>query len=172
MWIGRIGIDYNGFVLFDLEVVQCHYGAKLAEGTDLFTRYITTEEGDEVLKVGLMVPVLGIDDSEYTVVVRDHDEIFVPPGRVLFETGIYPLRIAHRLVLGDLAVLREWSSVDHGDLLDVPHAPGTFAVTVRGFCHRAGERLIDSGYEFVLRRTDGLPTLTADTRLKMGVQWA
>ncbi|MCK6587427.1 MAG: hypothetical protein HUU21_16535 [Polyangiaceae bacterium] len=169
MWVGTVITDFNGIVLFDPDLLQKRYGGRIDEGTDLFTKFTTTDEGDVVLTEGLIVPVLAIDDAPYKVIVRRSDEAEIPAGSVVAENGIYPLRVSKRLVVADLVVLKEWTE-DLG-WQDVPAQAGTYAVTVRGFRNvdASGKRIIEAGYEIVLDARPMLPALTADTGKNMRV---
>jgi hypothetical protein len=169
MWVGTVITDANGIVLFEPTLLRAFYGGHIAEGTDLYARFLTTNEGDRVLVEGLVVPVQGIDDAGYEVVVRLSSEPFQPPGRIVMENGVFPLHIAERLVLADLAVLRSWK--DDLDWRDMPGPPGFYAVTVRGFqeLKPSGKAILRAGYEFVLDPRENLPALTADIGRDMKV---
>jgi hypothetical protein len=172
MFVGTVYTDFNGIVLFDPSLLLQRYGGKIRSGTDLFTRYTSTEEGDEVLAQGLIVPVLAIDDAGYDIVVRTSSERYTPPGEVLVENDVYALRVTERLVVADLAVLKEWSNkIAPGQETDIP--PGIYAVTVRGFraLEKIGRRrrIAHAGYDFVLRPRKKLPKVTADTGKDMRV---
>ena len=125
-------------------------------------RFIATQEGDQVVMQGLIVPVHGIDDAGYEVVVHQGAEPWQAPGRVLVENRVFPLEVRERLVLADMAVLRSWT--DDLDWRDLSVAPGFYAVTVRGFQELApsGAAIARAGYEFLLEPRAALPDLTAD----------
>ncbi|WP_437637620.1 hypothetical protein [Sorangium sp. So ce854] len=171
MFVDTVITDYNGIVLFEPHLLQQRYGGAIEEGTDLFTRFTTTDEGDRVLAEGLIVPVLAIDDSPYKVIVRRASEPEAARGPVIVENGVFPLRVAQGLVVADLVVLREWTEGLGWKPVDVE--PGSYGVTVRGFrvLDAAGSRIIEAGYEFVLEPRDALPPLTADVGKNMRVLW-
>src|SRR5262245_8846252 len=129
MWTGTVITDFNGIVLFEPVLLRERYGGAIAEGTDLFTRYRTSDEGDAVLAAGLIVPVLAIDDAGYDAMIRLSSEPAYVPGQIVAENGIFPLRVKERLVIADLVVLKEW--MDDLGWIDVPVSPGNYAVTVR-----------------------------------------
>ena len=168
MYVGSISVDFNGIVLFDPDGLNRLFGP-IAEGTDLFTRFITTEEGDEVLKRGLIVPVLAIDDGEYEVVVRLPNEESPVRGSILVENGIFPFRVDRRAVLADLAVLKEW--IPEMGWTNVPVPKGSYAVTIRGYTQLdplKGE-IANAGYEFVLAPVMQLPVVSGETGKNMRV---
>ncbi|WP_375770192.1 hypothetical protein NR798_04680 [Archangium gephyra] len=172
MYLGRVDTDFNGLVLFDPSALRQHYGGRIREGTDLFTRYVSTEEGDEVLSKGLIVPVLAIDDAGYDIAVRLASEPHAPPGEVLVENGKYPLRVVEHLVVADLLVLKEWSN-KFESWKETGIGPGVYAVTVRGFRNIAMKgrkrQIVQAGYEFVLEPKRKLPKVSADTGMDMKV---
>ena len=105
MWRLTLDIDYNGIVLFDPAVVRSWYGDSLAYGTNLFQRYITTEEGDRVLSGGLFVPILAIDDCGYDIIVRyDSEPSPVDVSSVKHENGSFALRVVECAVVADLGL--------------------------------------------------------------------
>lgn len=170
MFTGSLDTDFNGIVLFDPSALREHYGGGIPEGTDLFTRYVTTDEGDEVLSRGLIVPVLAIDDAGYDIVVRLATEPSGMRGEAVVVNGIYPLRVIDELVVADLLVLREWS--DRSDWQPTGIGPGAYGVSMHGFRqiirHKAGKaRIASAGYEFVLDVEHQLPKLSADTACDM-----
>jgi hypothetical protein len=169
MWTGTVDTDYNGIVLFDPGLLRDRYGGAIAEGTDLFTRYTTTEEGDEVIAAGLVVPILAIDDAGYEVAVRTTGEPSPIDADTVVENGVYPLRVRDGLVIADLAVLREW--VDELGWQPVGMAPGSYAVRVRGFraIDGTGRRIERAGFEFVLDPCEVLPRPSADLGRNMRV---
>lgn len=169
MWIGTVFTDANGIVLFDPGRLRERYGGSIAERTDLFTKFIATDEGDEVLKEGIVVPILSIDDAGYEVVVRRASEAYTPPGVALVENGVYPLRVSDRLVIADIAVLRDWADGLGWEDVSVP--AGIYAVTIRGFQELdvSGRTILHAGYEIILAAQECLPAFTADTGRNMRV---
>src|SRR5258708_5862049 len=154
--------------MFDPVVLQ-RWRPEIHAGTDLFTEFITTATGDEVLERGIIVPVLAIDDGGYDVVVRASNEPSPIRADVLVENGELPLYVERDVVLADLAVLRHWLT-DVG-WMHVPVATGNYAVTVRGFRKMSadGRSLESAGYEFVLDPRERLPAVTGTTARNMRV---
>jgi hypothetical protein len=70
MWRGKVITDFNGIVLFEPTLLKERYGGAIEVGRDLFTEYITTDEGDDVVTAGIVVPILAIDGAGYDIVVR------------------------------------------------------------------------------------------------------
>ena len=167
MWRATQGTDYNGIVLFEPGRLREFYGGRIRRGRNLFARFTKTEDGDAVLRRGIVVPILAIDDGGYSIIVRDAHEPSPVERDVILTNGVYPLRVRDRVVIADLVVMREWQ--DETDWRDVPIAPGTYGVTVRGFrkMARRQRKIIDAGYELVLARTSRLPRVTANTGAKM-----
>jgi hypothetical protein len=167
MWRGTQGTDYNGIVVFDPDALRAWCGGNIAPGTDLFHRFTASDEGDRVLELGIVVPILAIDDGGYTIIVREAGEPSPVSPWIVVENAVFPLRITRDAVLADLAVLREW----HDELgwQRVPIAAGSYAVTVRGFCRRVHGRIADAGYELELARVTELPAVTGATGKPMRV---
>lgn len=166
MWKGTQLTDYNGIVLFDPDALKKYYG-RIRAGTNLFKRFTTTTDGDEILALGIVVPILAIDDAGYTIVIRERSESSPVEPFVIVTNEVYPFRVTREAVLADLAVLRSWK--EGLDWQRVPIPMGTYGVTVRGFRRMAKTRrqIVDAGYEFVLRRVRKLPKVTANTGARM-----
>ncbi len=171
MFISTIITDFNGVVLFEPHLLQQRYGGRIEEGTDLFTKFTTSDEGDAVLTEGLIVPILAIDDSPYKIIVRRSDEPKVNRGSIVVENGVFPLRVHQELVVADLVVLKEWTEGLGWNAVNIE--PGTYAVRVRGFreVDSSGRRITEAGYEFILEPREVLPALTADVGKNMRVMW-
>lgn len=156
-----VDTDFNGIVFFDPSILQAREGGRVPAGADLFTRYTTTDEGDEVLAAGVVLPLLAIDDAGYEIVVRQSDEEPRGLGEIIVVNGVYPLRVAQRLVVADLAVLKDWE--DELGWQDCEVTPGEYAGVIRGFRETNTDgRIIRAGYELTLERVDALPAPTAD----------
>jgi hypothetical protein len=163
-----VGTDFNGLVIFAPDRLRNFYQGEIAEGTDLFSRFTTLEEGDEMLKRGIIIPILAIDDGGYGVEFYVNEKSARPADQIVFENGVFPLQVERRLVVADLAVLKEW--VDDLDWIDVDLSPGAYAATVRGF-HQKNSlgHLVDAGYEIHLTPTETLPELTATLEINAKV---
>jgi len=169
MYIGDISAEYNGIVLFSPDGLVQHYG-HIEEGDNLFKRFTTTEEGDDVLRLGIVVPILAIDSDIYEIVVRlvDEPNPFANNGcELVAENGVFALKVISRLVLADLAVLAEWHAEEGWQYIPEVVA-GNYSVTVRGW-RKVDEHLHFeiAGYEFELRLVPDLPAVTADTGRRM-----
>ena len=168
MRVGTVDVDYNGIVLFDPATVIEHFGP-LVPGTDLFSRFTSSEEGDAALRHGVVVPILAIDDAGYDVVVRLASEpAIIQSEDVVCENGIFALRVrSGHVIAADLSAMMDWLDEPIG--LSVPVDPGTYSVRIRGYRRVDWKQrtLEAAGYEFVLRRVRRLPRVTGNTGAKM-----
>ncbi len=121
----------------------------------------TTDEGDEVLAAGVVLPLLAIDDAGYEIVVRQSDEEPRGLGEIIVVNGVYPLRVAQRLVVADLVVPKGWE--DELRWQDCEVTPGEYAGVTRWFRETNTDgRTIRAGHELTLERVDAPPGPTAD----------
>ncbi|UKE74486.1 hypothetical protein [Xanthomonas graminis] len=154
----KLSVDFNGLVLFDPGRLSDHYGG-LEVGRNLWADFITTEKGDEVVRQGIIVPLLGINDGLYDVCVRATNEPTMWDVRHLKENGGFPLQVSSRLVIADLAVLLEWYPNEGWFDLDIPS--GIYEVDIFG-CRKVVGGIVEScGYDFVLKTSNGLPHMSA-----------
>ncbi len=165
MWQLTLDVETNGLVLFDLAIIQRHFAAGLPEGTDLLSRFRDDALGDVVLKRGLFLPILAIDDATYDILVRLDDEpSSLEPAHVLCRNGVYALEIDYSLIIADLEAVMFWDEGTWGNRLQFPR--GKYAVEVVGF---SSPDLSSAGYEFHLRRVRDLPEVTGSTGASMRV---
>jgi hypothetical protein len=130
--------DFNGVVIFDPDRLIQFCGGHIDEGADLFTRFMTSNDGDKVIEQGIIIPILAIDDAGYSVEFYIDEKSDRPKEQIVFENGDFPLYIEKKLVLADLAVLKEWIEGLDWTYLDIP--PGYFKATVRGFCKKKNQQ--------------------------------
>jgi len=58
----EVVVDFGGIVLFDYSLLEEYFG-KIEIDENLYRKFITTKDGDEVVKQGIVVPIVGINDS-------------------------------------------------------------------------------------------------------------
>ncbi|HKX27717.1 MAG TPA: hypothetical protein VJ302_08500 [Blastocatellia bacterium] len=164
----QITTDFNGIVIFEPHRLKQFFGGRIAEGTDLFTTFMSSDDGDEVIKQGIIIPILAIDDAGYSIEFYLNEKSARPQEQIVFENGIFPLYVEKQLVLADLVVLKEWIENLGWTVVDVPS--GYYQVTIRGFKqeNRLGH-LTDCGYEVFLDSTTSLPQLTATLEINSRV---
>jgi hypothetical protein len=163
-----VNTDFNGIVIFEPYRLAEFFGGSIAPGTDLFTEFRSSDLGDRVLEAGIVIPILAIDDAGYTIEILVDEKSVRPPSDIKFSNGIFPLRIRERLVVADLAVLKEWES-DLG-WIDIPVPAGIYAANVRGFQRRDNhDVIVDCGYEVSLQTVTEMPVLTGTTDINARV---
>src|SRR5262245_33544613 len=101
-------VDFNGIVIFAPDKLIQFWGGHIDEGTDLYTHFMSSNDGDKVVELGIIIPILAIDDAGYTVEFYINEESNRPKAQIVFENGDFPLHVKKRLVIADLAVLKEW----------------------------------------------------------------
>lgn len=163
----RITVDYNGIVLFDPDALVRYFGGTIQEGENILERLTTTDDGDAVIAAGVALPILGINDSTYEVLIRHASEPSELGCPIIVENGVFPMRVAARLVIADLAVLAEWT--DDLGWQTVRIAPGHYGVTVRGFREIENSQVLRFGYELVFEPENQLPAMSASLEKNMQV---
>lgn len=160
-------VDFNGIVLFDPTVLSA-YDPRIRTGDNLYRRFTRTDDGDAVVEQGIVVPILGINDSMYRIVVRDeHEASPLDPATIIVTNGVFPLTVSERLAIADMACLLEWDAAGPWQWLDV--RPGCYAVTIRGFRRIEHREVTEFGYEIVIAQRDRLPAFTGSLLRNMQV---
>lgn len=167
MYHGKLTVDFHGLVVFDPDRLAAFFGGTIPAGTNVYRTMTTTDAGEAVIERGIVVPILGINDSTYEVFVRSNDEASGVEDGVIFTHGVYPLQVDRRLVLADMATFVEWDQ-DLG-WVDLPVHQGRYAVTIRGFRYVHSSAVARFGYEFCLDARAALPAFTADMHASMQV---
>jgi hypothetical protein len=163
----EIVVDFNGIVIFDPECL-CSFYPGLEKGANLYRCFTQTVDGDEVVKQGIVVPIIGINDSIYKVIVRgDEGQSKVDPELILVSSGCFPLRISKCAVIADLAVFLERDPDESWQVLNVP--AGNYSVKVNGFRKVENNEITDFGFELVLTCCAKLPELTGSLKENMQV---
>lgn len=160
-------VDFNGIVLFDPKRLKDYFGGSIDPGTNIYRRFTSSEAGDDVVRQGIVVPVMGINDSNYEVFLRSGDVPSRAAPDIILSNGVFPFEVAERAVIADMAVLLEWAE-DLG-WQTVPLEPGTYGVIVHGFRVIADRQVVRFGYDFEIRAEPMLPPASCDLSKDMQV---
>lgn len=161
-------VDFNGIVVFDPSLLE-EFFTEMKPGENLYRRFTTTDDGDKVVDKGIMIPVLGINDSIYKVYVRStHEESPIPSDLIMVSNGSFPFRVKERAIIADMATLLEWSPEENWQTLELP--VGNYSVCVNGFRKIENNEISDFGYEIVFRSCEVLPQFTGSLNKNMQVQ--
>ena len=152
-------VDFNGIVIFDPLLLGALY-PEVGHGENLYRRFTQTPEGDDVVKQGIVVPIIGINDSIYRVLIRDEAEQSpVDSDLIVVSNYAFPLRIASQAVITDLASLLEWNPEEEWQKMNIP--PGNYSVRINGFRNIMNNEVVDFGFEVVLTGCECLPQFSA-----------
>ncbi|MDC7241686.1 MAG: hypothetical protein PQJ50_15130 [Spirochaetales bacterium] len=162
-----IQTDFNGIVIFEPTRLEAFYGGTIDENTNIFDKMLKTDDGEEVLKQGIIVPILAIDDAGYDIEFYLNDISMRSRDNIVFTTGIFPLHVEERLVISDLAVLWNWT--ENVGWTDISISPGYYETTVRGFKEVKNSVIESCGYEIHFKGVSELPKLTGTTDIDFKV---
>lgn len=163
----KITVDFNGIVVFDPERLKKYFGGSIKYSENIYRKMTTTSAGDEVIQQGILIPILGINDSTYNFSIRKNTEHSNIRSEIVLSNGTFPLKVESRLVVADLACFLEWEDELSWHPLDV--RPGIYSATIHGFRAIKNNKVIDFGFEIVLSEEDELPILTGDVNASMQV---
>lgn len=163
----EIVVDFNGIVLFDPSLLNKFYD-QIAPGENLYRRFTQTDDGEKVVEQGIIVPIIGINDSVYRVIVRENNEkSIVPEDDIIVTNAAFPFNVTDYAVVADMSILLEWYPDENWSKASV--SPGDYQVQVNGFRKIVDGIVEDFGYEFVLSRCESLPSFTASLEKNMQV---
>lgn len=160
-------VDFNGIIIFDCEGIQKFFSG-IEPGTNLYQRFTTTDDGDELVKQGILIPIMGINDSIYRVIVRMEDEESpVPNDLIIVTNSAFPLHVTGRVVIADMVLLLDWSVDESWQDLTIPI--GFYSVTINGFRKIVDSVVVEFGFEVVFTPADELPKFTGQLATNMQV---
>lgn len=163
----EIVVDFNGIVIFDPALLRDFYPG-IDRGENLYRRFTQTEDGDKVVAQGIIVPITGINDSIYKVVVRSKDErSSIDPDLIVFSNSSFPLRIENYAVIADMASLLEWHPDEEWQRLGLQ--PGEYAIEINGFRKIENRVVVDFGFEVVWSSCGALPEFSGSLSQNMQV---
>ena len=124
--------------------------------------------GDKVVEQGIVIPIIGINDSAYKVIARIADEeSIVSDHLIIKKNSFFPLRVTGRVIIADLATLLEWYPDEGWQDVHVP--PGFYSAVVNGFRRVDNDEVVDFGFEIVFTQTNELPQFTGSLTKDMQV---
>lgn len=162
-----VTVDFNGIVLFDPQALEDFYKT-IEIGENLYARFAKTDDGDKVVENGIIIPIIGINDSSYRVILRDNDEpSIINPELIIVSNEIFPFKITNQAVISDIATFLEWEPDEGWQKIAI--APGFYAAKINGFRLIEKDCVIDFGFEIVLKKCDELPNFTGSLLKNMQV---
>ncbi|MQP66281.1 hypothetical protein GE253_13115 [Niveispirillum sp. SYP-B3756] len=162
-------VEENGIVIFDKNVVKRFYGSKIKDGDDLLNRFMTSDEGDDALKNGLIVPVLAIDDMGYDIIIKMDNENCPEESFIIFSNGTYPLHIEEFACIYDLYSIMHWSN-ESEDGVRINIEKGYYGVNIHGYrIDDENGHIKKAGYIFSFKKESDLPKVTGETGSPMRV---
>ncbi|MBQ1026333.1 hypothetical protein [Micromonospora sp. C95] len=150
--------EAHGFALLDPARLDRHLGTD-STGRDLLELFTTTEAGDAVAREGIALPLTGLAEGCYTMLVRHVADQAPRSAATLSSPGWILGSETGSLLLCGIGHLRDWRP-DHPAHRRVTVPSGWYAIEVRG--HPQAEGSDDGTYEFVLTPAPARPTFRAD----------
>ncbi len=167
-------VDY--FILGDPDLLM-QYKQEQNLPEDLITEFTTTEEGDSVVRDGIMVPLPGIENYPYTIYFNLSGEtpVLMKEGNDLqIKREGYILKVAHeRIYLYTIPYLRNYTAerleaLKLHRVANITLPNGWYTVTVLGGQTRQSTGL-EPTFEFVITAVQDKPEYTADMNLGFGI---
>lgn len=163
----EVTVDFNGIVLFDPEALKNFY-SEIDIGTNLYFRFTRTDDGDAVVQQGIIIPIIGINDSIYKVFLRFSTETSkIDPTTIIASNGDFPFRVNSQAVITDMASLLEWDPTEDWPKLELP--AGNYSARINGFRVIKNNEIADFGFEIVFTTCDVLPAFTGSLATNMQV---
>lgn len=156
----RMYPEAGGFVLLDPARLDAFYGGNSA-GRDILTELSTTEAGDRVSEDGIAIPIVMVEDGDYTIVVRTADSPGLAPEPRLRSAGWILGTETGDLVCCGVGSLLIWDPRSPR-LVHVRVPPGWYRVAIQGHVLNEGQPAEEWAYEFVLTQAEGQPPFSAD----------
>ncbi|KAA2243372.1 hypothetical protein F0L74_12790 [Chitinophaga agrisoli] len=166
----------NYFILGDPDLLL-QYKEEHHLPNDLVTEFTTSEEGDNVVKEGIMVPLPGIENYPYTIYFNlsgETPELMKEGNDLQIKREGYILKVAHESVyLYTIPYLRDYTAekvrlLKKHRVANIALPNGWYTVTVLGGQTRQSMGL-EPTFEFVMTAVQEQPEYTADMNLGFGI---
>ena len=164
----EVDVEFNGIVVFDPLNLKSYYG-NIQNGENLFKRYIETEEGDEVIGAGLIVPILSIDDAGYDVILMKEGEVCEEEKHIITKNEFLFLEIVEKAIICDLYAIMDWDDSISVDYTTMDLSPGKYRVSIGGYREMSGGNIEKAGYILKFAPVDVIGEVTADLGKNMRV---
>lgn len=163
----EVVVDFNGIVIFDPAVLNSFYPG-LKRGENLYRSFTQSCDGDEVVRQGIVMPILGINDSIYKVIIRENlEQSKISERLIVVSNAGFPLKISKFAVISDLASFLEWDPDE--DWQTLSFSPGNYFVKINGFRKIENNEVTDFGFEVILTRCVELPEFSGSLTENMQV---
>ena len=153
-----------GFALCDPDGLDIFAGGS-AIGVDLLTRFTDSEDGDFISKNGIAIPIVGLEEGYYTLVVRnDTDKSLLKSSPRKVSKGWVLHAPTGRVCLCGLGYLKDWNPNNKKVYcFNIPS--GWYEVTIA--CGVNTDQIDEAPIiEFVLHAVESKPVFTANLNEK------
>jgi len=155
--------ELHGIVIFTPERIEPPVK------TNLLHLYTTTDAGDRVVQEGICLPILDIDEGDYTVVIREAREasyLRTPP--LVRSSGWILGTPSGTLAVCGAGYLSVWNP-EHPRIQRLQVTPGWFGVEVRGGRNQPGTSEEEWVYEVVLTAAKSRPVFSGNLGQRMSL---
>jgi hypothetical protein len=152
--------ELYGFVLLDPARLDAFYEGK-ARGENLLQRFSETDDGDRVSAEGIAIPLVAVDEGDYTVLIRDAAAPALGPDPKVRSTGWVLGTETGELLFSGIGYLWKWNPDDPG-WAAIRLTPGWYGVEVLGYVLNEGKPTEEWAFEFALTPASARPAFAAD----------
>jgi len=153
--------ELGGFALVEPARLSEFFEGK-AQDQDLLTQFTTTPLGEQVLKDGIVVPLLGITPGYYRVTVRQASESASIANPQVASLGWVLRTITGKLIVCGLGYLTQWNS-EHPEHRHIEIEPGWYELQIQAGLLDSDDGDEEGIYELVLNKVPDRPAFTAST---------
>jgi hypothetical protein len=139
----KIFSELKGFVIYSPELLAGYLQEYNLPGNNILKYFVENEHGDEITKLGIAIPVIGVEEDYYSFQVSageerilDLNETEVQSEGWIFQTTNNQVKIVGIGYLKDIALINDENSIT------LPLENGWFSLKIRAG-RKNGERLFE-----------------------------
>ncbi|MBB6329762.1 hypothetical protein HNP24_000712 [Chryseobacterium sediminis] len=154
----KIFSELKGFVVFSPQLLAKYLQENNLSGTNVLKYFVENEHGDEITKLGIAIPIIGVEEDYYAFQVSVNDEKILNDNEVEVESKGWIFQAANNEVkIVGIGYLKDITSINDENSITLSLENGWYSLKIRGG-NKDGERL----FELNMQNQDIHPTFSGD----------
>lgn len=154
----KIFSELKGFVVFSPQLLAKYLQENNLPGTNILKYFVENEHGDEITKLGIAIPIIGVEEDYYAFQVSVNDEKILNDNEVEVESKGWIFQAANNEVkVVGIGYLKDITSINDENSITLSLENGWYSLKIRGG-NKDGERL----FELNMQKQDIHPAFSGD----------
>lgn len=154
----KIFSELKGFVIYNPDLLAKYLQENNLPGTNILKYFVENEHGDEITKLGIAIPVIGVEEDYYTFSISAPGQPILAPEEVAVQSEDWVFQSTnHEMKIVGIGYLKDISSITDENSISLPIENGWFSLKIQGGM-KNGERL----FELIIQKQDSKPIFNGD----------